>query len=95
MDRFISKRGSAGIGDGQISSPFGITMDLFGNIFVSEETNHRVQKFDSNGTHLITWGKGGSSDGDFQHPIDVVTDSSGQVFVADHMNHRILVLRFM
>jgi len=70
-------------------------MDLFGNIFVSEETNHRVQKFDSNGRHIITWVKEGSATGEFQDPIGVVTDSSGKVFVADHMNHRILVLRFM
>jgi DNA-binding beta-propeller fold protein YncE len=83
MDRFIGKWGSAGIGDGQFSSPFGITMDLFGNIFVSEETNHRVQKFDSNGTHLITWDKEDGANGEFQHPIGVVTDSSGKVFVVD------------
>jgi DNA-binding beta-propeller fold protein YncE len=43
-------------GDGQFSSPVAIGSDSFNNVYVTEETNHRVQKFDTNGNFIAKWG---------------------------------------
>ena len=51
--------------------------------------NHRIEKFDSNGTFLTKWGSWGSGDGQFKYPYGVAVDSSGNVYVADTGNNRI------
>src|SRR5262249_31622942 len=50
---------------------------------VADSGNDRIQKFDSNGTFLTTWGSTGSGDGQFKVPQDVAVDASGNVFVTD------------
>jgi DNA-binding beta-propeller fold protein YncE len=42
--------GISGGGNGQFSMPAGLSVDSAGNVYVTDRTNHRVQKFDSNGT---------------------------------------------
>ena len=37
--------GSFGAGDGQFDHPSGIGVDLDGNVYVTDESNHRIQKF--------------------------------------------------
>jgi hypothetical protein len=56
---------------------------------VADSNNHRIQKFDSNGTFLAKWGSEGSGDGQFNWPAGVWVDNSGNVYVADYNNHRI------
>jgi DNA-binding beta-propeller fold protein YncE len=58
-------------------------------VFVAERDNHRIQKFDSNGTFLLKWGSVGGGDGQFRKPSGVVVDPIGNVFVADRDNHRV------
>jgi tripartite motif-containing protein 71 len=57
--------GNAGSSAGALSFPWGIAADQSGNVYVSEITNNRVQKYDSSGTFLMAWGK------------DVVSSGSG------------------
>ena len=56
---------------------------------MSEEGNHRIQKFGSTGNFSRTWGVHGSGDGEFDTPWDVAVDTSGNVYVADTINDRI------
>ena len=59
---YIGAIGStAGSGNGQFSSPFGITQDSNGNFWVSDSTNSRVQKFDSSWNWLGSLGTTSSS----------------------------------
>ena len=57
----IAYWGSKGSGTGQFSSIEGIAVDAADNIYVSdsakydEQTNHRIQKFTSNGEFISTW----------------------------------------
>ena len=78
--------GSAG---GQFSSPTGIAVDSSGNVYVADQSNNRVQKFDSNGNLLLVWGSYGSAGGQFINPMGIAVDSSGNVYVADFGNHRV------
>jgi hypothetical protein len=48
--------GTGGLG-GEMSSPRGVRTDAAGNVYVAEQINHRIQKFDSSGNFLRAWGK--------------------------------------
>ncbi len=75
--------GIGGAGDGQFNDPKGIAVDGSGNVFVADEGNHRVQKFDSNGNFLMKWGAFGTGDGQFDGPQTVDTDANDRVYVGD------------
>ncbi len=90
-------QGSSGSGDGQLSYPMGIAVDFSGNVFVSDTSNNRIQKFDSSGNYLAQWGTvcdievsgADGCDGDFNNPYGIGVDSAGNVYVADSQNDRI------
>jgi DNA-binding beta-propeller fold protein YncE len=48
--------GTPGGGRGQFNSPQGIAMDSEGNMYVADNINHRVQKFDPSGEFLLMFG---------------------------------------
>ena len=56
---FITKWGSNGTADGQFSSPAGVAVDSSGNVYVADNGNYRIQKFNSNGTFITKWGSSG------------------------------------
>jgi DNA-binding beta-propeller fold protein YncE len=74
---------------GQFDVPWGIATDQEGNLYISDTSNARIQKFRSDGTPLFKWGRDGSYDGAFFYPRGVAVDFVGNVFVADEGNHRI------
>jgi len=76
-------------GNGQFSSPRGIAVDGSGNIFVTEISTSRVQKFDSNAAFLMKFGSSGSAELQFNSPRGIAVDGSGNIYVADGNNHRI------
>ena len=86
---FVLKWGTAGSGDGQFYSPLGVAVDCSGNVYVTDASNHRIQKFTSNGDFVTKWGSGGSGDGQFNGPYGVAFGSSGNVYVGDTYNNRI------
>src|SRR5439155_20444205 len=53
---FLTTWGSAGSGPGQFNVPFCVAVDGSGNVFVGDEFNERIQKFDNGGTFLTAWG---------------------------------------
>jgi hypothetical protein len=77
--------------------PRGITVDLSGNVFVSEQNGHVVRRITSGGvvtTLAGTAGTLGSTDAtgtaaSFNRPFGVVADLFGNVYVSDTYNHRI------
>jgi tripartite motif-containing protein 71 len=78
--------GISGSGDGQFNAPHAVAVDGSGNVFVTDEQNHRIQKFDGTGTFLTKWGSLGSGDGQFTNPFNLAVDGSGHVFVGDGNN---------
>ena len=49
----------------------------------------RVQKFDSHGSFVLTWGTTGGEDGELDSPNGICMGTRETVFVADTSNHRI------
>jgi hypothetical protein len=86
---YLSQFGSAGSGNGQINSPQGVATDSSGNVYVIDEGNNRVEKFNSSGSYITQWGSSGSGNGQFDYAYAIATNSSGDVYVADAGNYRI------
>ncbi len=51
------QKGAAGGLGGELKFPAGAATDAAGNVYVTDTYNHRIQKFDSSGNFLLTWGK--------------------------------------
>jgi hypothetical protein len=87
------------------SNPYGVAVDVFGNLFIADHGNNVIRKVDTNG--IITTvagngmlgpsGEGGGYSGDdsaatnvsLSLPFNVVVDASGNLFIADTANSRI------
>ncbi|RMH05045.1 MAG: hypothetical protein D6704_10190 [Nitrospirae bacterium] len=74
---------------GKFDVPWGVATDAQGYLYVSDTSNARIQKFQSDGTPLIKWGRDGSFDGAFFYPRGLAVDFVGNIYVADEGNHRI------
>ncbi len=94
---FVKQWGSGGSGDGQfcMSTCNEILASMAidrtnGWIYVVDEGNLRIQKFDLNGNYLDQWGSSGSADGQFKwNEISsgiggVAVGLNGDVYVSDH-----------
>ena len=85
----------AGTGANQLTTPEGLFVDSYGNIYVADYYNNRIQKFAAGSTSAsngitVAGGNGqGSDSNQFDGPVGVYVDGSGNVFVADSKNNRI------
>jgi len=57
--------------------PRGVAVDTAGDVYVADQSNHRIQVFSSTGTLLRKWLTRGA-------PMAVTVDSSGKVYVSEH-----------
>ncbi|OXM85771.1 S-layer homology domain-containing protein [Paenibacillus rigui] len=78
---------------GTFSSPAGVAIDKWGNMYVADNVNHRIQKLTVATGVWSEWKKKGggygSGLGEFSNPSGVAVDSNDNVYVADSSNHRI------
>ncbi len=82
--------GSKGSDDGEFIFPQGIDIDPCGYIYVADTGNHRIQKFEPNGTFIKSWGSFGYDQGQFIYPFSVAADPHyNLVYVTDPFNHRV------
>jgi prepilin-type N-terminal cleavage/methylation domain-containing protein len=86
--------------NGQLHSPVGIAIDAYGNILVVDNSNNRIEKFNSSGAYLTGIGAGyngvagsigssGSANGQFDLPFGIAIDASGNLWVTDGGNNRV------
>lgn len=69
--------------------PYCVATDANGNIYITDDYHHCVQKFDRNGKFLLKWGSLGTGFGQFKYPAGIAVDSGGNVYVADTGNNRV------
>src|SRR2546421_5207551 len=90
---FQFKFATGGSSAGAVIAASGVAVDAAGNIYVTDSdpdrTSGMVQKFNSSGTFVLSWGTQGSGNSQFFGAGGVAVDSAGNVYVADIGNHRI------
>lgn len=98
--------GNSGYRDGSkkinlFSKPQGMAIDKNGNIYLADESNHRIRMITSTGQSSTIAGTGdaGSDNGaghaaSFKNPKDIVIDSLGNLYVSDYGNHLIRKISF-
>jgi DNA-binding beta-propeller fold protein YncE len=75
--RYLTAWGTRGSEDGQFNAVHAVATDGEGRVYVADRNNDRVQVFDSNGTHLDTWGG-------LSFPNDILVTADQEVWVADN-----------
>jgi DNA-binding beta-propeller fold protein YncE len=67
-----------------------IVVDNSAYIYVTNQDDNTVVKFNSKGNYVKKWGSFGSDNNQFYTPRGIAIDSDGNIYVCDHSNHRIL-----
>ncbi len=77
---------------GIFNEPWGVAVGPDGSVYVSDTWNHRIQKFEADGTPITRWGYYGQAEDGFAFwgPRGIAVDTEGNVFVSDTGNKRIV-----
>ena len=85
--------GQQGPASHQLDAPHSLTVDKYGNVFVTELDNHRIQRLSvRDGTVQTVAGVTGVANSYPEYlngPFGVGLDSKGNLYVSDHYNDRI------
>jgi DNA-binding beta-propeller fold protein YncE len=81
--------GAYGMGDGQFIWPTAIVVDRDGQVYISSESEHRIQKFSPTGQFLGKWGTLGERDGELNGPSAMALDRDENLYIVDHHNNRV------
>ena len=81
--------GSYGSEDGQFVWPVSMINGPDGDLFISDEWNHRITRLNQKGEFVSKFGVQGDGDGEFDGPSGFAFDPDGNIVVTDSKNHRI------
>jgi len=71
--------------------PWDMVVDKEGNVYICDESNHRIQVFDKNGKYLRTLGRRGNGPTDLLNPNALDFDIQGNIVISDQSNRRVQV----
>jgi len=94
---YSSSFGGSGLGDGFFDRPVAISVDSQNNIYLVDQGNNLIQKFDQNGEFLYEWGKWVNDKikpREFDTPLAIAVDKNNNVYVIDTNNNRVLKFYF-
>ena len=86
---WIADIGAPGNGLGQFLWPGGLASDATDRLYVTDQADHKVVIFESDGQFVGKWGLFGNGDGEFNSPAGIALDSNENVLIVDSKNHRI------
>lgn len=100
----LAGTGVAGAQDGPGASatfryPDGAVVDSQGNIYITDQSNHKIRKIDTNGivstfagTGTAGFQDGAASEAKFFYPAGMAIDADDNLYIADYSNHKIRVI---
>ena len=86
--RYTKTVGKIGQGPGEFLMPMGLVLDAYGQLYVADAGNNRIQVVDTDGFFVTEYGSYGWREGQFDFPNDVAL-SLNTLYVADTGNDRI------
>jgi hypothetical protein len=84
----IMQFGESGSGDGELLFPMALDLSKNGNIYVPDIGNDRINKYDSSGSFILSWGSKGTGNGQFRWPSGIAIYNNN-VYISDFLNERI------
>jgi len=89
--KLIRTIGAEGSGKLQFDQPNGIAIDDQGRIFITEQTNKRVQVLNRDYTFAGFFGVPGTGTGQFEKPMGIAADATGRIYVTDENLSKVVV----
>ncbi len=87
--------GKKGSGELQFENPEGIAINTnltspsFGDVYIADRGNNRIEELNSEGKYVRAFGKYGKAPGELNSPLGVAVNAYGDVWVGDYANDRI------
>ena len=78
-------------GNEQFSFPREIAVDSDNNYYITDEYNHRIQKYSPDGQYIQTIGNYGKANGELALPQGIAINKQDEIYIADTYNNRIQV----
>jgi len=75
--------GKAGVKEGEFLRPTHLTIDQYGNLYVTDAFNFRIQEFDPLGQYVKHFGYHGDTLGAFSRPKGIAVDREGHLYAVD------------
>ena len=81
--------------EARFDSPFGVCIDLNGNVYVADKGNNKIRKITPSGVvttlagSTMGFANGVGSNARFNSPFGICVDLIGNVYVADYGNHKV------
>ena len=88
---YVRKFGVFGSGSGNLVFACGLSIDLYGFIFVSDIHTCRVTVYDKDGKFINCFGSYEMDSDQFMSPTGIAISSNGDIYVCDYSNKRILI----
>jgi hypothetical protein len=88
----VAGRDGTGSDPNHFDGPYGIYVDAFGNVYVADNFNNRIQKWGPGATFGVTVAGGqglGAAPGQFAGPLNEFIDKNGYLYVTDAGNSRV------
>jgi streptogramin lyase len=89
--KVLARWGDAQHGRGQLFEPTGVGSDAKGDIYVSDNGVHQIDKYSPTHAFLTSWGSVGSGagPGQFHRIFGMAVDGSGNAYISDYDNNRV------
>ena len=88
---FLWEDRGAGYGGGGSLWPVSVEVDSNETVYVSDDYDSLVYRYDSDGNYLGSWGTKGSGDGELDRPSGLAFDGEDNLYIVDSLNQRIQV----
>ena len=86
---YFGQIGKYGREPGQMIWPSALALDRDDNLYLADDSLHRITVFDRDGGLIGYWGERGSGDGELDGPSGLLFDADDNLLVVDHRNHRV------